>query len=92
MSATETAAPAGVDLLLQRAQDAIAFERERADTETARRKRAEEELGAFMERVGSVIAAAGAAERRRAVEAESEVARLTALLDGRDNDKGNPGA
>lgn len=59
--------------LLDRALDAITFERERAD-------KAEAELDALADRLGTVIRAATEAEAARAETAEAEAARLRELL------------
>ena len=69
------AGPVAAGLLLERAQDAIAFQAERAD-------RAEIELAALAGSTGTLVAAAGAAGRERAEAAEAEVARLRDLLAG----------
>lgn len=69
---TETAPPP-VDLLAQ-AQEAIAFERDRAD-------RAEAELAALGDRLGAAIRSAVEAERARA---EAEIGRLRAVIEERD--------
>ena len=63
-------------LAAERARNALAAALRRAD-------RAEAELASLVERIGTVIAAAGAADRRRADAAEAEAARLRALLDGK---------
>ena len=70
-------------LATERARQALAAALRRAE-------KAETELAALTERVGAVIASAGAADRRRAEAAEAEAARLRALLDGKA--AGVPGA
>ena len=68
-----TVPPGTLADLLERAQNAIAFERERAD-------KAEAERDAFADSTGTLIAGAGAAERERAERAAGEADRLRTLL------------
>lgn len=61
------------ELLLEQAQEASAFQTDRAE-------RAETELAALADRLGKAVASAGAEWRERAELAEAEVERLRALL------------